>query len=205
MAIIKSGASSDQLTVDATSKAARTTKYDSAGREQSLNKIATYSVGIPAFTPPATPTDLITITGSGTKTVRVQSITLGTVQTTAGINRVYTLKRSTANTGGTSTTPTITPHDSTNASATAVVAYYTANPTPGTLVGNLAVVNVNSPILATGIAGPVNQMSPIGTVVDLLAQPVVLRGTAEVLAINFNGAALPAGLSVTGSVTWTEE
>lgn len=205
MAIIKSGASSDQLTVDATSKAARVSRYDSAGRENSFQKTATYSVGIPAFTPPATPTDLFTITGSGTKTVRVISVLAGFTQTTAGNNRIYTVKRSTANSGGSSSAPTAVPFDSTNAAATATVLSYTGNSTPGSLVGNLAINNCYSPILATGTSGPDYQLTPNGIVTELLAQPVTLRGTGEVLAINFNGAALPSGLSVVGTIVWLEE
>lgn len=205
MAVIKSGASSDQLTIDATSKAARNTRYDSTGREISFQGKQSFSVGIPAFTPPATPTDLFTITGSGTKTIRVISVIAGFTQTTAGVNRIYTVKRSTANSGGTSSAPTAVPHDSTNAAATATVLSYTGNPSTGSLVGNIAINNCYSPILATGTSGPNYQVSPTGTVTELLAQPVVLRGTGEVLAINFNGAALPTGLSVTGTITWIEE
>ena len=204
MAIIKSGASSNQLTVDATSLAARATAYDSAGRELSFQVKQTYSVGIPAFSPPATPTDLFTITGSASKTIRVTAITVGTVQTTAGINRIYLLKRSAANTGGTSAAPTIVPHDSSNAAATATVLSYTVTGTPGALVGNLSIKNVNSSILATGINVSDTDMYP-RTCEFELAQPITLRGVAQVLCVNFNGAALPAGLSVVGSITWTEE
>lgn len=45
MATIKSGASSDQLTIDATSKAARTTSYDSSGNYVHPQKVAPLSLG----------------------------------------------------------------------------------------------------------------------------------------------------------------
>lgn len=199
-----SGATSDVLTVDPTSKAARVTIYDSAGRELSAQVKQGYSAGIPAFSSPATPTDMFTITGSASKTVRVLSIEVGTTQTTAGINRIYLVKRSTANTSGTSSSITATPHDSNNNAASATVLSYTVNPSTGSLVGNLAVRNVNSPILATGIGTPDQPMQNT-TAIELLAQPVTLRGIAQVLAVNFNGAALPSGLSVVGTITWEEE
>lgn len=201
---VKSGATSDTLTVDATSKAGRATLYDSAGREISTNVKQTYSAAFPAFTPPATPTTLFAITGSGTKTIRVISMNIGTVQTTAGVNRIYAMKRSTANSGGTSAAPTIVPHDSNNGAATATVLSYTVAPTTGSLVGNVAILNVYSPILATGTSAQ-NQDFPVNGVAWDLPQPVTLRGTGQVLEFNFNGAALPSGMSVTGNIIWTEE
>ncbi len=201
---VKSGASSNLLTVDGTSLAARSTLYDSSGRELSLQGKQTYSASFPAFTPPATPTTLFSITGSGTKTIRVISMNIGTVQTTAGVNRIYMMKRSTANTGGSSAAPTIVPHDSNNGNATATVLSYTGNPSTGALVGNVAILNVYSPILATGTSA-IMQDHPINGHDWLLEQPITLRGTGQVLEYNFNGAALPTGLSVVGNIIWIEE
>lgn len=154
-------------------------------------------------TPPATPTDIITITGSATKTVRIFSIELSTTQTTQSTNTFFLVKRSTANTVGTSTTPTVVPVDSNDAAGTAVVRQYTANPTLGTLVGNVAVQRVFGSVPgATATAGS-------GYTFDFwqdgAGKGIVLRGTTQVLSINFAGAALPVGFSVSATITWMEE
>lgn len=162
-----------------------------------------YSVGVGPFTPPATPTDTTTITGSATKTIRVLSFIFTPTQTTRSMAAWFMVKRSTANSAGTSTTPTIVPLDSNNAAATAVVRQYTANPTLGTSIGNAMIVKVLSDDGgATSVGGG-------GYTFDFTANGkssgIVLRGTAQVLALNFNGAALPVGLSLTGTWTWIEE
>lgn len=81
MAIIKSGASSDQLTIDATSKAARVTLYDTAGR--AVHPAAAYGISS-TFTPAATPNNLVIIEGSSTKTIVVWCMWIYTQTTAAG-------------------------------------------------------------------------------------------------------------------------
>ena len=100
MAVIKSGATTDQLTVDATSKAARTTDYDSAGREVAVQVKKTYAAAGPVagFTPPATPTDMIIIEGSATKTIRIISILVAATATAAITSRFQLIKRAAADT-----------------------------------------------------------------------------------------------------------
>ena len=168
---------------------------------ESSNKAA-YKATITPVTPPATPTDIVTLYGSATKTVRITKITLGSTQTTPGINDWYLVKRSTANTGGTSTTITSVPLDSTFPAATAVMRRYTANPTAlGTLVGNLSIENILSPSASPTTAA--TNYAPHTW--DFTNNPLVLRGVTEGVAINFNGAALPPGLSVNIVITFTEE
>lgn len=202
MAVIKSGASTDQWTIDATSKSGRVTLYDSSGRSLDLSNKATYSGASSAFTPPASAQDAFTVTGSSSKIIRVLRMWVSSVQTTAGLSTWFIKKRSSANSGGTSATVDAIAHDSANGAASATALQYTANPTAGTLVGSLWVGHVDSPAVAT--AG-------IGTTVmfvDFMAlygQPVVLRSAAEVVAWNFNGASPPAGFSMVAGATWTEE
>jgi len=204
-AIIKSGATTDQWTIDATSKAGRVTIYDTAGRDLSPQSKATYSATSGAFTPPATPTDMSCIFGSASKTIRVLSCVVSGTQTTAGINMFFLVKRSTANTGGTSSTLTQVPLDANSAAGTATnVLSYTANPTLGSTVGNVRAERILCPALASVVA-------PVG--IDLLGfsqnslidQPVTLRGSTQGLCVNFNGAALPAGLSMAVEWVWIEE
>lgn len=205
MAVIKSGASSDQLTIDATSKAGRVTIYDTAGRIVTPQSKATYSVSTTPFSPPATPTDMATIFGSASKTIYIYGVSFSSTQTTAGVNRIYLIKRSAANSGGTSAAPTIVPYDSTSVAASATVLSYTVNPAGlGASLGNIAVQNVYSPILATGTSSLNQDMYPRTEAFEL-STPIILRGVAQGLCLNFNGAALPTGLSVIANFLWTEE
>lgn len=162
-----------------------------------------YMAAAGPITPPATPTDMITITGSATKTIRVLTIEFSAQQTTQSTNTIFIAKRSTANSAGTSTSPTVVPVDSNDAAGTAVVRQYTVNPTLGTLVGNVAIERVFTSVpgaTATGAAGYTFDFWNSGA-----SKGIVLRGTTQVLAINFNGAALPIGFSVSATITWVEE
>jgi len=203
-AVIQSGATSDNWTIDPTSKAGRVTLYDSTGREVSSQSKATYSAASGVYTPPATPTDSFCIFGSASKTVRVVSFSNSNLQTTAGINLWVVAKRSTADTAGTPVAATRVPHDSDDAAATATVSHYTANPTTGSLIGNVRSERVLAPA-AGSVVGPVTYDFLAFGAATLLDRPVTLRGTGEGLCLNFAGAALPAGSTWAGNVTWTEE
>lgn len=151
-----------------------------------------------AFTPGPTPQDVFTILGSATKRVEVSRIAITTVQTTAGMNAWSLVKRSTANTGGTSAIVTAVPTDDSYPAATAVVRQYTANPTLGTTLGNLWTGRVGSPVPNSAVLGPIERVLFEGDV------RVTLTGVTDVLAWNFGGVVLPAGLSVQASVWWNE-
>lgn len=163
-----------------------------------------YSAASTAVASAANATDIFTITGAAGVVVRVKRISISGIATADANVVCVLLKRSTANTAGTSTTPTVVSYDNTNAAATAVVRSYTANPTVGTLVGNL-----NSVRLGVGAAAPGNGDPTQARIVNLFEsqaakQDIVLRGTAEVLAINLNGVTI-AGSSFSCRVEWTEE
>lgn len=161
--------------------------------------IATYSGSTAAFLPPATPTDMWVMEGSATKVVRILRIELSGTQTTLGINRFNLIRHSTANAGGTSAAMTLTKLDTLSATATATAKSYTANPTPGTSAGNVSSVLVLTPDPAAAF-NPVYVWDFTG----INHQPIVLRGVAQGVAINFGGAALPAGLSLSVNVLFTE-
>lgn len=209
MAVIKSGASSDQLTVDPASKASRNTNYDSAGREISAQSKQTFMAS-GTFTPAATPSDIIKIIGSATKTIRVVSLKLVTTNTAAGSQQFFLIKRSADDTGGTFVAATLVPVDSNNSAATAVVGHYTANPAAlGTAVGTLRTERVASPVAVPATFAGVKEDAgfdflSLGSNM-LLDQPITLRGTTQVLAVNFNGAALVAGQTHAYSIVWIEE
>lgn len=164
--------------------------------------IATYAAATSNQASAGSPTDFFTITGSGTKTVKVSSIQFRGMNTAAnGAFFLTAIKRSTANSGGTSATITAVPLDSANAAATAVVRAYTVNPTLGTTVGNLvaAVVDLDdATVTPAGIQMFVIDFS------SMLGQPLVLRGTGEVLALSFGGTAI-SSLTHGTTIIWTEE
>jgi hypothetical protein len=161
------------------------------------------------FTPAATPTDIVTIAGSASKTIRVHSIRLTTTNTAAGSQQFSLIKRSTADTTGTFVAATAVPTDSGYAAATATVGHYTANPGAlGTAVGTINTVRwASSAAVPASFAG-VNEdagQELIPTVRNgFLLPPITLRGTAENLAVNFGGAALVAGQTHAYTVVWSE-
>lgn len=157
-----------------------------------------YSAAVTGVASAAAATDIFLISGSGTKTIRVKRIGLSATQTTAGEINAIVLKRSTADSAGTAAT--LVPHDSTNSAATAVVQSFTVNPTAGTLVGNVRSVKFFAPAAASTSAPSITDFS-FG---DTFSQAIVLRGTAQQLCINLNGATV-AGGSFSFYVEWTEE
>lgn len=158
-----------------------------------------YSAGILSLTTAASATDIFTITGSATKTVRITELTSQCTETTAGVVAVQLLKRSAANTGGTSTTPTVVPHDSTSPAGTATVRAYTANPSGlGALVGLVRATRETWLAPASVASASRNPF----TFYNGLS--VVLRGTSEVLAVNLNGVTVTGGTCALWA-TWTEE
>jgi hypothetical protein len=161
---------------------------------------ATYSAAAVGIVAVATPTDVFTITGSATKTVRILRIGISGTQTTAGIVNCILLKRSTANSAGTSTTMTNVQHDSMDVAGTAIVRAYTANPTIGTLVGNIRAIKL--PVLgAASVAGSDYQEFYFG---DLPEKAPILRGIGEVISVNFNSVTI-TGNNFDFYIEWTEE
>jgi len=211
LAVIKSGASTDQLTIDVTSKAARVSSYDSSGRELSLQGKQTFGIAS-SFTPAATPTDLVIIEGSATKTIRIISMVIGTTNTAAGSQQFFLIKRSTADTTGTFVSAgTPVPFDSNNSAATPNrVGHFTANPGAlGTAVGTINTVRAASPVAIPATWAGVRELGDVELIPSaassILDQLITLRGVAQTLAINFNSVALVAGQTHTYRIMWIEE
>ena len=173
------------------------------------NTIGTVNIGAPSMTyaaavsglaPAALATDVFAISGSATKTIRISKLAINGVQTTAGQVAILVVKRSTANTGGTSTAQTKIPYDSANAAATATVLAYTANPTTlGTVVGTITA----SRLFVPGVASATDAQGFSIVVGDVGQQFITLRGAAENLCINLNGVTV-AGGAVNVTIEWTE-
>lgn len=147
-----------------------------------------------------TTTDVCVLAGSATKTIKVRRILFNLVATTAITDPIAVLKRSTANSGGTSVSLTPVPFDANSSAATAVFTVYTANPTVGTLVGVIADPMFSVGNLTTGGA----QAFPSQILFGQLGSPIVLRGVAQSVAVNFNNYQYAANLA-SCTMEWTED
>lgn len=159
----------------------------------------TYSCAF-QVTPGAAATDVATIIGSATKTIRIHQIMVG-FDATANTEDVAVsiIMRSAANTGGSSITPAIAMHDSNNGAATAVVRAYTANPTGlGASAGTIEQFRSGAYPNSGNPTPPFNYGPAVGD------QSLVLRGVAQSVAINLEGAALVTGETVRIKIKWTE-
>jgi hypothetical protein len=146
-----------------------------------------------------TPTDVFTLTGAAGVVIRITRIAISGSRTASGNSDFVLLKRSTANTLGISSAPAIVPSDSLNAAPSGVVRAYTANPTLGTLVGNIAAFKLW--ITGVSTSGIAPFIFNLGT---RFATAMILRGAAEVFAINMNAVSI-AGNSMNFFIEWTEE
>lgn len=162
----------------------------------------TYSAVSTAFAPPATPTDMFIIQGSLTSNVYVLKMGFSSIQNADGVNIINLLKRSTANGGGAGSASTAVPFDSNNPAASATVGDYTTNAVSlGTEVGLVWSGYVNSPVVSAAEGGYQGVEVDFA---DSFGQPLCLLSPNEVLAWNFGGASLPAGLEVICYAVWYE-
>jgi|ERR1700729_1803153 len=140
------------------------------------------------FTPAATPTDMIVIQGSATKTGRVKRIVFGGTAGTAGTMPITVIRRSTANTGGTKATISAALHDINDVSATVVPSIYSVNPTSvGTAANNLGQGRL---FLPTSAVAPAPLTWSLSTNQD---KAWILRGASDFIAINGGASAVPSG------------
>ena len=210
MALIQNANTADTLTiVPTTANSARVTLYDTAGRELSYQGKQTY-MAAGTFTPPATPTDLVTITGSATKTIRVISMQISTTATANSSANFFLVKRAVVPTAGVFVAATTVPNDSNDNAGTANVGHWTTSPTAPTVqsAGIVWMKQVAVPVTTTaswiGVTKEqAHEMMPWNQ--NLIIYPIVLRGPAQTLAINFAAAALLAGQTHAYRVTWMEE
>lgn len=153
-------------------------------------RMASYVIATDKFTPAASPTDIFEMSGSSSKTIYIQEISFSLYNNTpAGYYHVleaFLLRRSTASSGGTSSTLTPRLLD-TNDSASTVntCKVFTANPTVGTLVGTLA-----HRFSSACINYPPYDSPCVLFKADTPSKALVLRGTSDFITLNFNGAYL---------------
>lgn len=184
------------------------TLTDAAGAQRTQvsldNACAMYRAAKTALTPVATPTVVFQIAGSATKTVRVKKIAVHGSATAYGQMPCTLYRASDAGTVGSAVLTAISAGkaDSGSAAATAVVA------TVGT-------ANYTTVPLAAGIIGARRvDFAPLTTAatssgsaatVWTFDRAVVLRGVAEILAINFNSTAVVSGGVLDLEVEWEED
>lgn len=177
----------------------------------------TYSSAFFGLVPVVTAgTDEICISGSATKVVRLQRITIYGVTTTATQNVAINLvRRVIADTGGTAASTTANPGVTTqitsrdtgqapNSFATAVLVSYTAAPT----INDAAPVYIDSQNMYAPLAASVSSAVPVDfyfarDAENNLALPA-LRGVAQQICVN-NAATLTNTNLWNGSIVWTEE
>lgn len=149
---------------------------------------ATYSVsGTIALA--ASPTDVVTVYGSDSKTVRITAIGLQATATVAVGMQISLLKRSGANSGGTSVALTAAAHDSASAAATATGRAYSSNPSSlGAQAGTFRTDKYTA--LTLGSSGLQLYTETFG---DRPAQAITLRGSNEGFALSLNGLAVVGG------------
>lgn len=146
----------------------------------------------------ATPGYIATLPGNATNTVVVSSVIVSCTQTTAGMVAVRLSKLSSAPTGGTSSAMTVVPLDSGNAAGVSAPLFYTANSTgAGALLGDVDSQRVGWEAPATASANDIYIWTP------KMGQSIVLRGTAQVLAVNI-AAQTVSGAICSVSFQWIE-
>lgn len=144
-------------------------------------------------------TDNVCLYGNGTTKTYLYEIRLSGIQTTAGITNVEVVKRSAAETGGTSATPAVVPDDSNYSAANSALTTYTGTgPTPGTAVGDIDNVYVGI-LTATTISGNDIYIPPF----SWQSKPITLNSTSEGVCMNLGGAVSGGSISVT--YRWIEK
>lgn len=136
-------------------------------------------------------TDNACLPGNASNTVLLTELRVSGVQTTAGILNAEIIKRSTADTAGTSASMTVVPDDSNYAAGSSAPLSYTGTgPTVGTAVGDID--NAEIGFMAAGTAAP-NDIY----VGNFRMKPIVLRGTAQEACVNLGGAVTGGTMTVT--------
>jgi hypothetical protein len=155
--------------------------------------------------PASSATDIACITGSATKTIRVQSVrvsgTAGTLITLPVLLNFHTI----ANTGGTAAAttalPAPVPLDTKNAAVSATTTAYTANPTV-----DGSAVQIDAQTVSFNVTSAL--VNPSFAFFDYrernFMQAPVLRGIAQQLCVNLGGISVSSGLLAV-SFAWTEQ
>lgn len=172
-----------------------TDKYGSQ-QVRDWEKLAkTFSACSGNITVVASATDIFTISGNASNTVLVTKVRVSATQTAAGDVDIALIKRSSADTAGTSSNPTAVPHDSGD-TVVSVITAYTANPTLGGTVGTVRFTKTQ--IGTTALTSP-----PIEWNFGERGKGILLSGTAQQLAVNLGGVTVTGGV-FSVEIEWIE-
>jgi hypothetical protein len=158
--------------------------------------LSTYAAGVQNLSGIAG--DNFVIFGSATTTVRVKRISISSSASASQTINVNVIKRSSPDTGGTSTTLAAVPYDSLNGVPGATVKSYTVAPTTGTQVGSL----MRAAQIFINTAGGTPGLTEFDFGADI-AQCVILRGVNECICLNL-GSAPTNSPNIGIDIEWTE-
>lgn len=162
----------------------------------------TYSYRAADFTPAATATDVLALVGAAGKCIRITKIGISGSATAAALLDIYITKRTTSNTGGTSSSPVATKYDSLDPAPSGTLLLYTANPSALGAGTGLEGDKIYLPAQATPASEPTHWMVDYTGVEDKCP---ILRNANESVTINLAGQTLPTGTSLYLYIEWTEE
>ena len=160
-----------------------------------------YRLSILNFSPTASPTDFLVLQGAVGVVTRIREIIISGVATSAANVLLSLIRRSTADTGGTSTGQTMAKRDTSDAAAGTTAQLYTANPaSTGTAIATVESARINlAPAASASIDRVIWQYSWMNE------KGLTLRGAADFIAFNLAGVSLPAGGALDISISFTEE
>lgn len=162
-------------------------------------QVASNRATIVGLVPASSATDLFTIQGVAGKAIQIKKIRCSGISTAAATALLQVVKRSTLDTGGTSTTMTNVRLNSNNPAGTALVKAYTANPTLGTSIGVLDAAYLSTNTLAT------SAFDNGGVTFDFSNQWLWINEATTQVAVNANATSLTAGASLDCTVEWDEQ
>lgn len=172
----------------------------------------TYSAAFFALVPAASATDVVCISGSSSKTIRLQRIVLTGSAGTAVNVPVNIVRRTSLDSGGTPASTTANPantiakRDTTSGTATATLISYTANPT----INDSSPTYLDSGVLSLPLTSTAGLTNPLvfdwsRDITNLMQVPSIASGsTTGQICANFTAVSISSGV-VNGSITWTEE
>lgn len=167
--------------------------------EASTSK-ATYSA-TGALSPATNATEVCTLSGSASKTIRLRRIMLAAGATAVATDPIEITKRSSVNIAAGGVALSKVPYDSSFAASTVALAeaWPTTVTTLGTLVGVLADPLITYNNYTTGV-GSGNLIMEFGR----FGSPVFLRGVSQYVSVNMAGV-VPAGVRLACTFEWTED
>lgn len=162
-------------------------------------QVASYRATVVGLVPASSGTDLFTISGVSGKAIQIHWIKCNGISTAAASALLQVVKRSTLDTGGTSTTMTNVRLNSNTSAASAVVRGYTANPTLGTSIGVLNAGYLSTNTLAT------SAFASKDLVFDFSNQWLWINESTTSVAVNANATSLTSGATLNCTIEWTEQ